>query len=61
GYFYMPYSYLTDDNLANDFWTIRAVSDGGATGATAATGATGASGASGTPAAAPARRRRARK
>lgn len=26
GYFYMPYSYLTDDNLASDFWTIRAVS-----------------------------------
>ncbi len=25
GYFYMPYSYLLDDNLANDFWTIRTV------------------------------------
>jgi C1A family cysteine protease len=27
GYFYMPYSYLTDDDLANDFWTIRAVAN----------------------------------
>ena len=25
GYFYMPYSYLLDDNLADDFWTIRVV------------------------------------
>lgn len=25
GYFYMPYSYLLDDNLAADFWTIRLV------------------------------------
>jgi GH25 family lysozyme M1 (1,4-beta-N-acetylmuramidase) len=25
GYFYMPYAYLLDDNLANDFWTIRLV------------------------------------
>jgi C1A family cysteine protease len=25
GYFYMPYSYLLDDNLADDFWTIRLV------------------------------------
>ena len=25
GYFYMPYAYLLDDNLANDFWTIRVV------------------------------------
>jgi C1A family cysteine protease len=23
GYFTIPYSYLTDQNLANDFWTIR--------------------------------------
>lgn len=23
GYFYMPYSYLTDSNLADDFWVIR--------------------------------------
>jgi len=26
GYFYIPYAYLLDDNLANDFWTIRTVS-----------------------------------
>ncbi|HVO10869.1 MAG TPA: C1 family peptidase [Vicinamibacteria bacterium] len=25
GYFYMPYAYLTDDDLSNDFWTIRAM------------------------------------
>jgi C1A family cysteine protease len=25
GYFYMPYAYLLDDNLADDFWTIRLV------------------------------------
>jgi C1A family cysteine protease len=25
GYCYMPYQYLTDQNLASDFWTIRAV------------------------------------
>ena len=25
GYCYMPYAYLLDDNLANDFWTIRVV------------------------------------
>lgn len=25
GYFYMPYAYLLDNNLANDFWTIRVV------------------------------------
>jgi C1A family cysteine protease len=25
GYFYMPYAYLLDDNLANDIWTIRLV------------------------------------
>jgi C1A family cysteine protease len=25
GYFTIPYSYLTDDNLAADFWTIRVV------------------------------------
>ena len=25
GYFYMPYSYLVDDNLATDFWTIRGI------------------------------------
>jgi C1A family cysteine protease len=23
GYFTMPYAYLTDSNLADDFWTIR--------------------------------------
>ena len=23
GYFYMPYDYIADQNLANDFWTIR--------------------------------------
>jgi len=27
GYFYLPYSYLTDDNLANDFWTIRGMTN----------------------------------
>lgn len=26
GYFYMPYSYLTNGNLASDFWTIRLLS-----------------------------------
>jgi len=25
GYFTMPYAYLTDRNLADDFWTIRVV------------------------------------
>ncbi|WP_261779730.1 C1 family peptidase [Microcystis aeruginosa] len=25
GYFTMPYAYLLDDNLADDFWTIRQV------------------------------------
>ena len=25
GYFFMPYAYLLDDNLATDFWTIRLV------------------------------------
>jgi C1A family cysteine protease len=25
GYFYMPYAYLLDDNLSNDYWTIRLV------------------------------------
>lgn len=25
GYFYMPYAYLLDDNLADDLWTIRVV------------------------------------
>jgi C1A family cysteine protease len=25
GYFYMPYAYLLDDNLSDDFWTIRVV------------------------------------
>jgi len=25
GYFTLPYSYLTDENLASDFWTIRIV------------------------------------
>lgn len=27
GYFTMPYSYLTESNLADDFWTIRLVED----------------------------------
>jgi len=27
GYFYIPYAYLTDDNLAADFWTIRGMSN----------------------------------
>ncbi len=26
GYFYMPYSYLTEGSLADDFWTVRSVS-----------------------------------
>ena len=26
GYFYMPYDYLANDDLATDFWTIRALS-----------------------------------
>ena len=25
GYFMMPYAYLMDTNLADDFWTIRTV------------------------------------
>lgn len=25
GYFFMPYAYLLDDNLAADFWTIRGI------------------------------------
>jgi C1A family cysteine protease len=25
GYFTMPYTYLLDDNLSDDFWTIRVV------------------------------------
>jgi len=25
GYFTMPYDYLLDDNLSDDFWTIRLV------------------------------------
>ena len=25
GYFTMPYAYLTDENLADDFWTIKQV------------------------------------
>ena len=25
GYFYMPYSYITDSNKSDDFWTIRLV------------------------------------
>ena len=25
GYFYMPYSYLTDADLSTDFWTVRLV------------------------------------
>ncbi len=28
GYFYMPYSYITDMNRADDFWTIRLVEKG---------------------------------
>jgi len=27
GYCTMPYAYLTDPNLASDFWTIRLVAD----------------------------------
>ena len=25
GFFYMPYAYMTDSNLASDFWTVRKV------------------------------------
>lgn len=25
GYFYLPYAYLTDDGLSDDFWTIRLI------------------------------------
>jgi C1A family cysteine protease len=28
GYYTMPYAYLTDSNLASDFWTIRSVEEG---------------------------------
>ena len=27
GHYYLPYAYLTNDDLSNDFWTIRAVVD----------------------------------
>lgn len=27
GYFTMPYDYISDDNLADDFWTLRAFED----------------------------------
>ncbi len=30
GYGYIPYAYLTDTNLASDFWTIRAITEAGA-------------------------------
>jgi C1A family cysteine protease len=30
GYFYMPYAYVTDNKLCDDFWTIRLVSDSAA-------------------------------
>jgi C1A family cysteine protease len=30
GYGYLPYSYLTDTNLASDFWTIRAITEAAA-------------------------------
>lgn len=30
GYAFIPYSYLTDQSLASDFWTIRLVTDAGA-------------------------------
>ncbi len=32
GYFTMPYQYLMEANLSDDFWTIRLVEDGGANG-----------------------------
>ncbi len=31
GYFTMPYAYVTNDNLSDDFWTIRIVEDDGPT------------------------------
>lgn len=30
GYGFIPYAYLTDDNLASDFWTVRAIVETGA-------------------------------
>jgi C1A family cysteine protease len=27
GYYYMPYSYVTDPQLASDFWVIRTIAD----------------------------------
>ena len=27
GYFYMPYAYISNSNLASDFWTIQLVND----------------------------------
>ena len=27
GYFTMPYGYLMDENLSDDFWTIRLIAD----------------------------------
>jgi hypothetical protein len=29
GYFTMPYQYLMEPNLSDDFWTIRLVEDSG--------------------------------
>jgi C1A family cysteine protease len=29
GYFTMPYQYLMEPNLSDDFWTVRLVEDGG--------------------------------
>jgi len=30
GYFTMPYAYLTDSNLSDDFWTVRLVAQAAA-------------------------------
>jgi C1A family cysteine protease len=30
GYGHLPYAYLTDTNLASDFWTIRAITEAAA-------------------------------
>jgi hypothetical protein len=40
GYYYMPYQYLTSNQLSDDFWTVRSVSGPSASGAAVASGDT---------------------
>jgi hypothetical protein len=39
GYYYMPYQYLTSNQLSDDFWTVRSISGPAAPAAVAASGA----------------------